>query len=208
MAIPVIITFPASGAATIAALQTTGAAGTLPFPISYSEPSIQRKLTLTSGADISGVTFTFTGLDANGLAVTEDLLGPSSNTVTTVNEYSPDTRTLVITTDAAVSSAVSVGTGTVGTTRWIENNIHFGPFNVGLAVYISGTASVTVQDSPANNPVTDTIVPVFNHPVLAAITASAESNYAFPGSWTRAVLNSSTSPAVVVFYNTQAGVRN
>lgn len=208
MAIPVIIQFPASGDATIAALQTLGAAGNLQFPISYSEPSIQRKLTLTSASDISGVNFTFTGVDANGQAVTEVLAGPSSNTVTTTNEYLPDTSQLVIAADAAVGSAVSVGTGTVGKTRWILNNIHFGPFNIGLAVYISGTANVTVQDSPANNPVTDAIVPIFNHPVLAGITSSAESNYAFPGTWTRAVLNSSTSPAVVVFYNTQAGVRN
>ena len=70
-----------------------------------------RNATITSaGSSETGKTFTFTGTDANGNAVTEAISGPgSSATVSTTNVFKTITQIAV---SAALTGDVTVGSGT------------------------------------------------------------------------------------------------
>jgi hypothetical protein len=67
-----------------------------------------------------------------------------------------------------------------GTTAWIPLDYKQSPFNVGLGLVISGTQTVSVEhtfDDVFDTTVTPT---AFAHSTLAAKTANADGNYAFP----------------------------
>ena len=67
---------------------------------------LNSRVTITSSNDLSGVTFTITGTDIDGNALTENISGPESTTITTTNTFRTVTQ---ISTNAAASS-VEVGT--------------------------------------------------------------------------------------------------
>lgn len=163
---------------------------------------IQRTITLTSTGNISGVNFTITGLDLRGIAVSEVIAGPNNNTVTTTAQFA---QVDSVTANGAVATATSIGTGSTGVTNWFMTDRFKNPFAVTVACEVTATASWTVQDTPDDaNDITVTPT-AFNHPVLAAITASAESNYAFPARYIRGVMNSSSGSGAVVMVIEQAG---
>lgn len=208
-------TFPAAVTTAICTAQTLGAAGTFAIDGTLADlPSasrgvrrvklagIQRTITLTSTGNISGVNFTIVGIDLRGIAVTETIAGPNNNTVTTTAQYAEVDS---VTTNAAVATATSLGTGSTGVTNWTLMDHFKNPFAATVACVLTATASWTVQDTPddAND---ITITPTaFNHPVLAAITASAESNYAFPARFIRGVMNSSSGSGAAVMSIMQTG---
>lgn len=72
------------------------------------------------------------------------------------------------------------------------------PTNIALGVVVTGTVNYTVQHTYDNvfaanfNPGTAVW---FNHPTLAAQTANADSNYAFPPRGVRIIRNSGTGSA-------------
>jgi len=207
MARPIEITYLATSATSLGATQapTSGVALTL---ITQSN-DVQRVLTLTSASNLSGINFVFTGTDASGNVVTETLAGPNANTVTTTNQYLINTNKLTIVPNGTSASTLTVGVGAAGSTRWVGSNLHISPFNVTVAIVVlSGTVSVTVQDTPDEvnaNAVEGTSAPnTFNHPTLATLTASAESNYAFPARYIRAVNASGTGSFKM--YIIQAGL--
>ena len=73
----------AADADAIATAQTPGGAGNLTLTASPYTPDVPRKITITSDADDSGVTFTITYKDENGDAQTSDAMtGPSSAAIT------------------------------------------------------------------------------------------------------------------------------
>ena len=65
-----------------------------------------RKILIYSVADESGDTFTITGQDAAGVAVTENIAGPNTTTVYSVNTYKTITS---ITTDGAGTGNIEIG---------------------------------------------------------------------------------------------------
>ena len=67
---------------------------------------LNSRVTITSSNDLSAVTFTITGTDIDGNALTENISGPASTTITTTNTFRTVTQ---ISTNAAASS-VEVGT--------------------------------------------------------------------------------------------------
>jgi hypothetical protein len=70
--------------------------------------------------------------------------------------------------------------GSTGTTAWIPMDYKQSPFNVGLAVVLSGTATYDVEhtfDDIFDPNVTPT---AFKHSVLTAQTTNKDGNYAFP----------------------------
>ena len=69
-----------------------------------------RNVTLTSGGNDSGATFTVTGIGITGLEITEDITGGNASTVTTTAFFKSVTS---ITSDAATAGTLSVGAGTV-----------------------------------------------------------------------------------------------
>jgi hypothetical protein len=212
---PVVFSFPAADADGIALAQQLGAAGNLILngaligPIQpgtigrYASPGIQRQLTLTSAGNLSTVNFAIVGTDLRGTAITEIIAGPNASTVTTVNQFATVTQ---ITASGPVGTDVTVGTASTGVTNWYESDLHKNPTNMTLTLVITATADVTVQDTPvdvqARAPLSTEI---FNHPTLAAVTASAESNYAFPPRFVRAVMNSSSGAGAFDFTIIQPG---
>lgn len=70
---------------------------------------------------------------------------------------------------------VRVGTGTSAA---VPLDLNISPFNVGIGVLVSGTATYSIQhtfDDPGSASPT-----WFNHVSLNGLTANADGNYAFP----------------------------
>lgn len=223
MAIPATYTFAAADTAAICALQTTGGAGSFvingTLANSNNPPgqanratltgAFGRVISLTSAGNISAVNFTITGTDIYGRTVSETRAGPNANTVETTQQYYSVTS---VTVNGAVGTNTSVGTGSTGSTRPYRGSTGSTPANYALYGVVSGTINWTVQDSPTNiesllsGGGAPSGVIWINHPTLAAQTATASSNYAFPVSWVRCVINSS-SGGTLDFTITQAGIR-
>lgn len=215
MTIPAVFNFPAASTTAVCIAQVRTGSGSLVIngtlanvsdppgnaPFIAIFPGIQRTVTLTSGGNVSGVTFTITGVDTRNVVVTESLAGPSGNTVMTTAEFHKVTS---VTVNGTVGTATSIGTGATGSTRWFTGDIWTNPFQMTLQVEIAATASVTVQTT-ADDVNTDASPVTFDHPVLAAITSSNLSNWAFSSRFTRAVMNSSSGSGAFVFTIIQSG---
>ena len=99
----------ATATATIAALQTLGGAGNMTLTgaaATFGGTGSSQKVSLTSGGNISAVTFTITGTDSKGAAQSEELTGPNANTVFSTKFYNTVTQ---IAADAAVGTNTSAG---------------------------------------------------------------------------------------------------
>lgn len=82
------------------------------------------------------------------------------------------------------------------------------PFAIGLGLSVSGTVNVTVQhtfDDPQAAGFSPASATWYDHPTLAAKTANADSNYAFPVRGIRINVNSGTGTATLKIV--QAGGR-
>ena len=85
----------ATATATIAALQTLGGAGNMTLTgaaATFGGTGSSQKVSLTSGGNISAVTFTITGTDSKGAAQSEELTGPNANTVFSTKFYNTVTQ--------------------------------------------------------------------------------------------------------------------
>lgn len=204
MARVVAIPYPASSANALGAAQAPSSGIPLTLTANYVQGDVQRTISLTSSATLSGISFHISGVDTTGRAVSEDLTGPANSTVTSANQYLIDSSKITITPNGSNVGTLTVGTGAVGGTRWVPSNLHISPFNLTVAIAaVSGTVSATVQDTPEDvatvaNPTT------FNHPTIASVTSATESNYAFPARNVRAI-NASGSGGWT-FYLIQAGI--
>ena len=97
----------ATATTTIAALQTLGGAGNMTLAAAaatFGGTGSSQKVSLTSGGNISAVTFTITGTDSKGAAQSEELTGPNANTVFSTKFYNTVTQ---IAADAAVGTNTS-----------------------------------------------------------------------------------------------------
>jgi len=214
MARPVVFSFPAVDRDGICASQTTAGAGALiingallDLPATMQSvtrvvlPGIARVVSIYSAANISALTFTVTGTNLRGAVITEDITGPNATTVAGSTEFHSVTS---VTADGAVSSAAEVGTGSTGSTNWWRTDDFATIANISAGIAITATASVTVQNTFDDAEVAAPTV-TYNHPTLAAITATAESNYAFPPGRVRAIMNSSSGSGAFTATFTQAG---
>lgn len=148
-----------------------------------------RQVLITSAGNDSGLTFTFTGTDWNGLPITEAVTGPNATTAATLYSYATLSS---ITTSNATASTVTLGTNGVAYSRPINlDNWAFAP--TGGQVTVSGSANFTVQQS-LDDPERTTYAGVtwLNHPdsAVVAATATAQFNYAYLPQIARIVLNS------------------
>lgn len=85
----------------------------------------------------------------------------------------------------------------VGSTPAVKTDDFTNPFNIGFGVVITGTVTYTVQHSfDGTN--------WFNHPIVAAQSANADGNYAFPIAYVRLAVSAGTGTAVMTYI--QAGV--
>lgn len=163
---------------------------------------IQRTVSITCAADISGVDFTIVGTNLRGEAVTETIAGPDTTPTTAETTAEYHTITSVTVSDA-VGTNTTIGTGTTGQTNWMVLDDFISPFNVGLGVTVTGTIDYDVQYTFDNVQATTSPV-AFTHPDLDGKTASADGNFAFPCRAVQMLVNSSTD-GTAVFTVAQAG---
>jgi len=89
-----------------------------------------------------------------------------------------------------------------GSSPALVMNTNQTPFNVGFGVVVTGTVNYTVQhtfDDPAVGFTT-----WFSHPTIAAQTANADVNYAFPVTGIKVLVNSGSGTATMNLV--QAGI--
>lgn len=90
----------------------------------------------------------------------------------------------------------------VGSSDALVMNTNISPFNVGFGVVVTGTVTYSVQhtfDDPATGFTT-----WFSHPTVAAETANADGNYAFPVTGIKLLVSAGTGSATLNLI--QAGI--
>lgn len=134
----ITITPVAVDADSIAESQTPGGAGNLTLTsstVTFSQPA---HVTVTSADDEQARTFTFTGTDRQGIAITEDIVGGDTATVTGTKNFATVTQIAV---DDATAGAVTAGNGAALESQWIPANRFADDRNI--QVVLSSGASLT-----------------------------------------------------------------
>jgi hypothetical protein len=133
----------------IAEDQTLAAAGNLDLDGALAAGgsvtlSVAQRVTLTSDADDTGVTFTVTGTNANGQPQTEDITGANAGASSGALHFLTITQ---IAADGATAGDVQAGvlSANGGVSKIIRVNSKQNDFLVGLFVEQSGTATWTVE---------------------------------------------------------------
>ncbi len=185
-------------AASINAIATTqsGTAGT-PLTLTASPYKLDspRRIIITSAGNDSAVTFTIRGTNWVGMPVSEVLTGASTAAAQSVYDYA---SILSITPNANTASTVQVGTNGVASTVPLKlDDWGFAPTSVQIDV--TGTVSVTLQQTLNDCDVNYTAVNWLNSPDSNAVNASAtiQTNYAYVPSWVRLLLNGGTGTATL-----------
>jgi len=163
---------------------------------------VQRQVEFESIADLSAVNFTVTGTDEQGRTISETIAGPNAGVSSTTLDFKTVTQVAV---DGAVGTNVEGGTNAVGGSIPIPIDKYLTPTNIGMGLQITGTVNVTVQHTFGDIFDSDpsTIHNWFDHPTLAAETADADGNLAFPPQAVRLLTNSGVGTAI--FRLVQAG---
>lgn len=166
-----------------------------------------RVVSVTSDGNDSGNTFTVTGENQLGQAVTEDIAGPDG-TPTSTDGTTLFRRITSIAIDGVAVGNITVGTTDAVNTSWIPVNTHATPVNIGFGVFLTGaTATYTVQHTFDDVQDLNITPDVFNHAEEVGQTTSQDGNYAFP---IRAMRLSVTgfSAGTIEFGWGQAGLRD
>lgn len=212
---PIVFSFPAAVTTAICTAQTTAGSGALTIDGTLLDgpatmggtrrvilPGIQRVVSLTSTGNLSAVNVTITGKNLRGDAVTETRTGPNNSTVETAAEFSEIDS---VTVDAAVGTAMSVGTGSSGKTNWATMSGFANPANITVGMEmtgsaISGTVENTLDDAQTNgSPI------VFTHPTINAVTSSIESNFTAPPRFVRGTFTGATTTGAATLVIIQSG---
>lgn len=133
---------------------------------------------LTSGGDDSGITFTFTGTDADGNAQSQTVAGTSGSNTDTTLHFKTITG---ITASGAVAGTILVGNlaECVSPSYFPDTNIN--PFNVGIeAVLVSGTATYGLQHTISDFSTYPAVSSWINHATIASASATALGSLLFP----------------------------
>jgi len=207
---PIVFSYPTQTAVEVCATQTTTATsealilngGLSNFPLKGTQgyspavtlPGIQRTVMISCTGNISTSTFTVSGFDTRGVAITTSIAGPTGTLIPTVTAYEFNKVTSV-SVGTFASIPFTVGVGATGSSNWIRNNVYANPFNMTISVVNTGTSpAVTVQDTP--NDVNTTASPsVFSHATLVSVVTSQESNYAYPVNYVRAIFVATNAAA-------------
>jgi hypothetical protein len=144
---------------------------------------------IASTGNLSGVNFTVTGTDQNGLPLSETIAGPNNNTVETAGYFRTVTSVSV---DGAVGTDVTVGTVDEFSTATIPVDIYCDQTTI--AANISGTINYTVQ--AAYERVTAGQLPNWGDVIAAGVIDAAVTVVASIGA-VRLVGNSFTGGATV-----------
>lgn len=178
------LTVSAANTTAVAAAQTLGDAGNMTLVSSpVTLPNGGQRPSLTSTGNISGVTFTFTGTDRIGNAISKSMAGPNNNTVVLPATFATITQ---VAADGAVGTNTSAGYAAQADLSPLPLDLSSDPANVSVAVQnLSGSATpaYTVRYTQSN--VQDASLNPgdyvwTNHASLVAQTADASGNFAWP----------------------------
>lgn len=126
-----------SGAAVVAASQTPSGAGAITIDgssavggvVTFTTP---QQLTITSTADISNRTFSFTGTDLDGNTISQTgITGPNNSTVATTKYFATVTAGTI---SGAAAGAITVGTNGLAISRVMPLDSYINPPNISVAV--------------------------------------------------------------------------
>jgi hypothetical protein len=150
-------------------------------------------VTVTSTGNDSTRTYTITGTNSAGVAMSETITGPNVGTVSTTRYFR--TVTDVSVAGGGTVGTVSVGFGSAGVTPPIILDIHGRP-DVSLQVVVSGTVTWTVQQT-LDNMWNTTSATWFDHPDanMVAQTVNRQGNYAYIPAAVRLLITSGTGSA-------------
>lgn len=168
-------------------------------------PGIQRTIQISSTGNISTSTFTISGYDllATGLLSTT-LAGPTGTIIPTHTTIEFN-RITAISVGTLATIPFTVGVGATGSSNWIMTDKFKNPFNMAISVITGTSQPVTIQDTP-NDPNVSTAPTTFNHATLVTVVANAQSNYAYPVNYTRAVFTATAVAAATSSATTAASV--
>lgn len=147
-------TLAAASATNIALVQAVGGAGNLTLNGAAVTGGVAtldtaRRVGITSSGNDSGISFTVTGGDYAGTAITEVVTGSNGGVASTKQDFLTVSR---VAASAAAAANVSVGTTSVGSTPWWVPNNHLVPVEIGLGLeLLSGAATASIEvtdDSP------------------------------------------------------------
>lgn len=168
-------------------------------------PGIQRSIQISSTGNISTATFTISGYDlrATGLLSTT-VAGPTGTLIPTHTTIEFN-RVTAVSVGTLATIPFTVGVGATGSSNWVMTDKFKNPFNMAISVVTGTSAPVTIQDTPSD-PNTNSAPTVFNHATLVTVTVSAQSNYAYPVNYTRAVFVATAVAAATSSATTAASV--
>jgi len=108
---------------------------------------VPRHLSITSDGNDTGVTFTITGTNRYGAALTETITGPSSTTVTGVENFATVTQVAI---SGAGTGSISVGTSSSAQFQWVPVDYRIGVQYSTNANISAGSAFVDIEGTLEN----------------------------------------------------------
>ena len=160
-----------------------------------------QKLVITSVGVDSGITFTAYGKDAERHTVTASSVGGSASAVTLSTYFSEITR---IAASGATAATITAGFSGAASTPAFIPNFRSENFTAALAEIVTGTINGTCQHtfddvfSTAWTAVNGTWFP-HDDTDMVGFSANQNSNYAFPPTACRTIINSASSASAVTF---------
>lgn len=212
--------FPKHGATdntttyTFAALNAAGyandvayAAGGYALTANTAGDSCAHPVTILGNAatNHSGKTFTITGTDANGVAITDAIAGPNGvATVTSTKRFKTVTSVTVDATTGA--DTFDIGWTALASTPWVALDVTQVPFAVGVgAVLSSGAANYDLEHTYSDISTNATAQVAFNDVTMVGETTSTDVGITVPVRAVRLDINSHTSG--VIQFTVIQGVR-
>lgn len=171
---------PGAGAIVIGGTMASGGVATL---------GAAQLITLVSGGNDTGITFTITGTDSDGRAQSESTVGASAGTKTSTKYFKTVSS---VTHTGSVATTLSVGSTIDAVSNTIRPNLDTSPIAIGIGVtLVSGTSTYKVQHSYQDGRT--------SHPALwfdnsaGAKSASSEATYSSPVACIRLLVSASSS---------------
>ncbi len=176
----------------------TGAGPWTPNVASAPSDGLCHQLSLSSAANLSGITITIVGTGVMGEAVSEARAGPNANTVETTAYFSTVT---------SITAGATLGANTMDI-GWVDEVISItypiswsSPYAANLHADVTGTMNFTLQQTFANVLAGET--PVWTTQTAAG-TSDVVTTAAIGATAVRVLINSYSSGAEIQLYTSQA----
>lgn len=190
---PLSVTTSAASAVSICASQSPGA-GAILINGSLASGGVAtlagtQLITLVSGGNDTGITFTITGTDSDGRAQTENVTGASGGTATSTKYFK---TVSAIAHTGSVATTLTSGNTIDAVSNTIRPNLSTALTAIGIGVrLVSGTATYKVQHSYQDG--TNSHPTVWFDNTAGAKTASSEATYSTPVATIRLLISASAS---------------